>query len=100
MDNLNNIASDNSLLYDTISSVSTEIRKQKTIENKSQKNPVLSLIVNANENTISCLQSNDTDLINVGNIVENGIIYKEATDLFVEDIKLDQDFVPEKKKVG
>jgi valyl-tRNA synthetase len=99
MDNLNDFASDDSLLYDSISAISTEIRKQKTIENKSQKNPVLSLVVNATEETISCLKSNDADLVNVGNIIENGVIYKQAEELLVEDIKLDQEFVPEKKKV-
>ena len=57
------------------------------------------LVVNATEETISCLKSNDADLVNVGNIIENGIIYKQAEELLVEDIKLDQEFVPEKKKV-
>lgn len=46
---LETTAADNSLLYDIVSAVSTEIRKQKTIENKSQKNPVLNLTVKADE---------------------------------------------------
>lgn len=99
MDNLENFASDNSMLYDTISAVSTEIRKQKTLENKSQKNPVLSLTVNATNEAISCVKSNDADLINVGNVVENGITYNVSDEFSVENITLDQDFVPEKKKV-
>ena len=91
-------AADNALLYDTVSAVSTEIRKQKTIENKSQKNPVLSLIVKANNETVNTLKTNDADLINVGNIVENGIKYELSDDLVIENIVLDQNFVPEKKK--
>ena len=97
---LETAAADNSLLYDTVSAVSTEIRKQKTIENKSQKNPVLNLTVKADEKTISCLKDNDTDLLNVGNIVENGISYLPAQELSIENIVLDQNFVPEKKKAG
>ena len=97
---LETAAADNSLLYDTVSAVSTEIRKQKTIENKSQKNPVLNLTVKADEKTISCLKDNDADLLNVGNIVENGISYLPAQELSIENIVLDQNFVPEKKKAG
>ena len=97
---LETAAADNSLLYDTVSAVSTEIRKQKTIENKSQKNPVLNLTVKADEKTISCLKDNDADLLNVGNIVENGISYLPAQELNIENIVLDQNFVPEKKKAG
>ena len=100
LDVLNTVAADDSLLYDTISAVSSEIRKQKTLENKSQKNPVLNLTVKAGEKTISCLKANDEDLLNVGNIVANGIAYQIATELSVENILLDQNFVPEKKKVG
>ena len=71
-----------------------------TIENKSQKNPVLSLVIKADEKTISCLKSNDSDLLNVGNIIESGIAYQPSTELAVENIMLDQNFIPEKKKVG
>ena len=97
---LDSIKADDSLLYDTISTISTEIRKQKTIENKSQKNPVLSLVIKADDKTISCLKSNDADLLNVGNIIESGITYQPSAELAVENIALDQNFVPEKKKVG
>ena len=100
LNSLADFAATDSLLYNTTSAVSTEIRKQKTIENKSQKNPVLSLTIKADEKTITCLKANDSDLLNVGNIVENGISYEPAQELLIENIKLDQDFVPEKKKVG
>ncbi len=100
LNSLADFAATDSLLYNTTSAVSTEIRKQKTIENKSQKNPVLSLTIKADEKTITCLKANDSDLLNVGNIVEYGISYEPAQELLIENIKLDQDFVPEKKKVG
>ncbi len=100
LDVLQMVSAKDSLLYDTISAISTEIRKQKTFENKSQKNPVLSLVVKADEQTISCLKADDSDLINVGNITSKGIAYQTASELHVEQIILDQNFIPEKKKVG
>jgi valyl-tRNA synthetase len=97
LDGLDKLATD-SLLYNTVSAVSTEIRKQKTLENKSQKNPVLNLTIKANEQTLTCLKGNDSDLLNVGNIVSGGIDYQQAEDLSIENITLDNNFVPEKKK--
>ncbi len=98
LDVLSTICADDALLYDTISTISTEIRKQKTITGKSQKNPVLSLDVSAPQSTIDCLTKNDTDLLNVGQVVDNGINYKASEELNISNITLDLNFVPEKKK--
>lgn len=93
-----NLQAQNSELYDNITIIVSEIRKTKTTAGKTQKTPVLSMEISAPENLIAVIKTGETDIIGVGSVKKEGISYKEASELVVENILLDPDFIPEPKK--
>lgn len=88
---------DNEQLYDEVVNIIAEIRKAKTNANKPLKTPVKSLQIYTTEAMKDLLLKNQTDIINVGQIENNGIIYIVADKLDVKNIVLDMNFISEKK---
>ena len=88
----------NDVLYDSISQLTSEVRKAKTAANLTQKTPVKKLVIAAPAKVISLLSAHGIDLENVTNAYPNAIEYIEGSELSINKIELDLDFVPENKK--
>lgn len=88
------------VLYDTLVSIVSEIRKAKTTNNKTQKTPVNSLEIIADDDTIASLKKAEQDLENVGNVKQGGIIYQQGKTLLVQNIILDMNYLPSPKNKG
>ena len=87
-----------SILYDSVSIIASEIRKAKTVANKTQRTPVEKVEIAAPANIRDILVKGKTDIENVGRLQENALIFIDGTDLTVKDVQLDMNFVPEPKK--
>ena len=88
----------NDVLYESISQLTSEVRKAKTEANLTQKTPVKKLVIAAPAKVISLLSTHGIDLENVTNAYPNAIEYIEGSELSISKIELDLDFVPENKK--
>ena len=98
IDEFQSIQEKDSVLYDTASLIASEIRKAKTVANKTQKTPVtkVELAVSANLKTI--LEQGRVDIENVGRLQPDALSFVDGKELAVRDIQLDMNFIPEPKK--
>jgi valyl-tRNA synthetase len=87
-----------SVLYDSVSLIASEIRKAKTIANKTQRTPVVKAEIGAPAKVIETLEKGRVDIENVGSLIATALTFVENSELVVNDVQLDMDFVPEKKK--
>lgn len=99
-DEFENIQAENPILYDSASQIISDIRKAKTTANKTQKTPVTAVEIMAPENLIDILKQGEKDIENVGNLSPGALVFKAASELSVSNVKLDMDFIPEKKNNG
>ena len=83
------VQTENSTLYDYISSVAAEIRKAKTAAGVSQRTPVLKVTLKAPSKVLDILKDGLEDIENVGGIAPDALTFEEAESLSVEDISLD-----------
>ncbi|MBR1949147.1 MAG: valine--tRNA ligase, partial [Alphaproteobacteria bacterium] len=87
-----------SVLYDSVSVIASEIRKAKTIANKTQRTPVVKVEIGAPAKVIETLEKGRVDIENVGSLIATALTFVENSELSVNDVQLDMNFVPEKKK--
>lgn len=85
-----NITDDNGNLYNALSFISGEIRREKTNANISLKTPVIKITICAPSETLDIIKQGAKDLLNVGNILEAGLNYVIADTLSVTGIVLGQ----------
>ncbi|MEE6207768.1 MAG: valine--tRNA ligase [Alphaproteobacteria bacterium] len=85
-----------SLLYDNMVAITSEVRSVKTQANKSQKTPIKKMVIKAPAEIASVLHQAQSDLENVGNIAPGGIHYRKADNLEVDDIVLDLEYIAPK----
>jgi valyl-tRNA synthetase len=90
MDEFANIISDDTELYDALSVISSEIRKEKTNANVSLKTPVTNIQIKAPARIIDVIKQGQEDLVNVGNLNTDAASYTVADELSVCDITLGQ----------
>lgn len=90
------IIAENSVLYDTASEITAEIRKAKTAANASQRVPVAKVDISAPEGVISILRQGLVDIENVGSLQPNALVLKPSTELSISNILLDLSAVPQK----
>ena len=83
------ISAADSVLYDSISVVTGEIRKAKTEANVSQRTAVKKVIISAPEKLIATLEEGVVDIENVGSLKEQALSFKPAQELVVNNILLD-----------
>ena len=92
------LQANNSVLYDSVSVIASEIRKAKTAAGKTQRTPVIKVEIEASEKLRSVLEAGKTDIENVGRLTSTALTFTDGKELKVLDVQLDMDFVPEPKK--
>ena len=92
------IQGNDTTLYDAVSVITSEIRKAKTAANKTQKTPVVKVEIAAPSNLQTVLSGAQVDIENVGRLQANALSFVDGTELKVQDVQLDMNFVPEPRK--
>jgi valyl-tRNA synthetase len=80
-------------LYDNASLIASEIRKAKTTANTSQRTPVSKVIISAPQEIQNILKEGIEDIINVGNLSETALEFKDSSELTVDEVVLDLEAV-------
>ena len=88
---------DESALYDFISTVTAEIRKAKTAAGVSQRTPVLKATLKAPQKILEIIKLGLEDIENVGGLQEEALTFEEADSLGLEDISLDLSALQQEK---
>lgn len=83
-----NVIDQNSVLYDSLVKVISDIRSIKTSNGKSQKYPISAIQINVPTGLEEVLKLGEEDLRNVGNIHEGEIKYNPSKELSTENISL------------
>ncbi len=83
----------NGMLYDLVSVITSEIRKAKTTANTSQRTAVSKVEIFASSSEQETLKQGLEDVVNVGNLNNNAIEFKDAKELSVGEIVLDLESV-------
>lgn len=96
VDSFAGIIAQDSVLYDTASEITAEIRKAKTAANVSQRVPVAKVDISAPEGVISILRQGLVDIENVGSIQPNALVLRPSTELSISNILLDLSAIPQK----
>jgi len=86
------------VLYDSVSSIVSEIRKTKTAANKTQKTPVVKVEIVAPQELRETLEKGRVDIENVGRLQPQALSFVAGKELTVTDVQLDMTFVPDLKK--
>ncbi len=90
MEDFDNKIAESTELYDALSVISSEIRKEKTNANVSLKTSVTNIKISAPAKVINIIKQAQTDLYNVGTVAKDAISYVIADELSVSDIILGQ----------
>lgn len=90
------ISAEDSVLYDSVSMITAEIRKAKTAANVSQRTPVQKAEVLAPAEMIETLKQGLIDICNVGGLQDNALSFSPADELSVGDVLLDLSELPQK----
>ena len=76
-----------SVLYDSVSLITAEIRKAKTTANKTQKTPVVKVEVVASAKLQAVLETGKVDIENVGRLQGNALCFVDGDELSVKDVQ-------------
>ena len=79
----------NGMLYDLVSTITSEIRKAKTTANTSQRTAVSKVEIFASVSEQEVLKQGLEDVVNVGNLNNNAIEFRDAKELSVGEVVLD-----------